>query len=373
MNVTHRIELQLRSRETAVPMYLGEHLADLVGEFLHPALAGRPVAVVADEGAAAFWLEPLRTALSAQGTTPRAVYHVAPGEDSKSTEQLALLWDWMASVGLGRDSVVLALGGGMVCDLAGFAAATYMRGIPWVPVPTSLLAMADASLGGKTAVNHPRGKNLFGAFWQPELTIAAMETLTTLPDGELANGLAEVIKCGVIRDRRILDMTLEHSPRIFARDGNLLQPLIALACRVKAEIVSEDEREAGIRELLNFGHTIGHAIEAAGRFHALKHGECVAIGMVAAGRLARKLRTGWKHEHQELLEQALALCRLPLALPPHLGCTTVDLLDRMQRDKKARGGAARFVLPAGLGIAHAGYTPEESLLQDVLRTIGANP
>ena len=270
------------------------------------------------------------------------------GEWNKTRESWATVCDAMLACGLGRDSAAVALGGGVVGDLAGFVAATYLRGIPCVQVPTSLLAMIDSSIGGKTGVDVPTGKNLVGAFHQPRLVVADLDTLATLPAAQLAAGLAEALKHGVIADAGYFEfLEREHAP-ILGRDGAALERVVRRSVEIKAAVVAEDEREAGRRAVLNFGHTVAHAIEATCKFEVL-HGEAVAIGMACETRLAEALGVAVPGTLARL-RGALERYRLPLE-PPE-AARVGDLVQAMRGDKKVRAGAIRFALPERVGAMH---------------------
>jgi 3-dehydroquinate synthase len=289
---------------------------------------------------------PLAESLAAAQIEP-AIAVIPAGEPSKSLEQAARLYDNLVDRGADRHTVVVAVGGGVVGDLAGFVSATFARGLALVMVPTTLLAQVDSAIGGKVGINHPRAKNIIGAFHQPVLTWIDIQTLETLPDRELRCGLAEVVKYGVILDALLFASLEQNAARLLARDEAALRSIVFRSCELKAGVVAEDEREeSGRRAVLNFGHTVGHAIEAvAGYDGPFEHGEAVAAGMVAECRLAQRL--GWigadvTDRVARLLEQLGLPIETP-ALDPAL------LLQAMRRDKKNRGGKLRFVLPRAIG------------------------
>lgn len=270
------------------------------------------------------------------------------GEWNKTRETWALLSDRLLAARHGRDSAVIALGGGVVGDVAGFVAATYLRGIPYVQVPTTLLAMIDSSIGGKTGVDVPAGKNLLGAFHQPRLVVADLDVLVSLPPQQLAAGMAEAVKHGVIADAAYFAALERDHRAVTARDADVLERVVRRSVEIKAAVVAADEREAGRRAVLNFGHTVGHAIEATAGYAAL-HGEAVAVGMAYEARLAEALgiaERGTADRVAGLLERY----GLPLELPER--ATVDDLVAAMQVDKKARGGAVRFALPETVGRMH---------------------
>ena len=268
------------------------------------------------------------------------------GEWNKTRETWASLSDRMLAAHFGRDCAVIALGGGVVGDVAGFVAATYLRGVPYVQLPTSLLAMIDSSIGGKTGVDAPAGKNLLGAFHQPRLVLADLDLLTSLPPVQLSAGLAEAVKHGVIADAEYFAFLETECAAILAKDGAALERVVQRSVEIKAAVVAEDEREAGRRAILNFGHTIGHAIEAVAKYEAL-HGEAVAIGMVYEARLGEALgitAKGTAERITGLLEQL----RLPVERPD--GASADQLIEVMRGDKKVRGGEMRFAVPKEIGV-----------------------
>jgi 3-dehydroquinate synthase len=293
-------------------------------------------------------------------------YAVPVGEPSKDLAMAARLYDWLIGNGVERRDVVLALGGGVVGDLAGFVAATVLRGIALAHLPTTLLAMVDSAIGGKTGVNHPLGKNLIGAFHQPRLVLADTVTLATLPPRELRAGWAEVIKHAVIRDADLF-AHLEAIGEPASLQGEALAAVIRRAARVKIEIVNIDERETGERMLLNYGHTLGHAIEAACGYGDLLHGEAVAIGMHLEAQIAARLGMV---ESAFVARQArlLRAYGLPTDLPP--GMTVDDLIERTLRDKKVRAGKVRWALPLGVGAATVRDDVPESVVRGVLVEVG---
>lgn len=290
------------------------------------------------------------------------------GEWNKTRETWAAVSDRMLAAQVGRDSAVVALGGGVAGDVGGFVAATFHRGIPCVQVPTSLLAMIDSSIGGKTGVDAPAGKNLIGAFHQPRLVVADLDTLATLPPVQLAAGVAEALKHGAIADAEYFAFLERDHAAVKAKDPAALERVVTRSVEIKAQIVAQDEREVGVRAVLNFGHTVGHAIEATTKFEVL-HGEAVAIGMMCEARLGERLGITAAGT-AERLRRALEAYGLPTALPR--GPSASDLLAAMQVDKKARAGAVRFALPQAIGAMHhtaeGGWTvaPDPGVIADIL-------
>ena len=283
------------------------------------------------------------------GTGYRAELLTFPaGEWNKTRETWASLSDRMLASHFGRDCAVVALGGGVVGDVAGFLAATYLRGVPYIQVPTSLLAMIDSSIGGKTGVDVPAGKNLLGAFHQPRLVLADLNLLASLPPVQLSAGLAEAVKHGVIADAEYFTCLERDYAAILSKHGPALERVVHRSVEIKAAVVAEDERESGKRAILNFGHTVGHAIEATAKYEAL-HGEAVAIGMAYEARLAEALGIAAKGT-AERITRLLERFRLPLERPH--GASVDDLINVMRGDKKARAGEIRFALPKGIGEMH---------------------
>jgi 3-dehydroquinate synthase len=313
-------------------------------------------AVISDEIVAPLHAEQLLSSLREAGFTPHLIT-IPSGESSKSMAQASQLCDHLIGYGLDRKSALFALGGGVVGDLAGFVASIHFRGIPVIQVPTTVVAQVDSSIGGKTGVNSPLGKNLIGSFHQPSLVLADTETLSTLPDRIFQEGLAEVIKHAVIADAAMLDLLPP------SRNADL-SDLIARNASIKATIVAQDEFEtSGTRALLNFGHTIGHAVESVAGYGTLSHGEAVAIGMIAALDLSVRL-AGLPLDQAHRVQQTIKDCGLPSSIPANL--STESLLAVLGRDKKFDQGACRFVLTKQLGTA---FVSNEVTLDDVTGAI----
>jgi 3-dehydroquinate synthase len=291
---------------------------------------------------------------------------VPAGEESKSLEQASRLYDALYELAADRQTAVVAVGGGVVGDLAGFAAATYNRGLPLVMVPTTLLAMVDSSVGGKTGVNHPKGKNLIGAFHQPAGVWIDTAFLDTLPEREYLSGLAEIVKYGVILDAEFFAHLEANAAAVRARDPAVLVPVIARCCRLKADVVERDEREeTGLRAVLNYGHTFAHAFEAVGGYGGWLHGEAVAAGMVCAGRLAER-RGLVGPELTDRQRHLLEVFSLPTR--PRREWPADELLAAMRRDKKAAAGRLRFVLPTRLCELKLFDDVPESLVREVVES-----
>jgi len=337
-----RLEVELGARR--YPIRIGPGLlAD--ADTLRAMVVGRHCLVVTDETIAGLYLEPVLSALD--GKQVRTVV-LPPGEAEKNLARFAELMQALADLGASRDVTLIALGGGVVGDLTGFAAACWMRGVRFIQLPTTLLAMVDSSVGGKTAVDLPQGKNLVGAFHQPAAVIADTDTLATLPIRELRAGLAEVVKYGAIADPEFFGWLESHADALLAREPTALTEAIARSCAHKAGIVARDETEQGERALLNFGHTFGHAIETEQGYGGLLHGEAVAVGMVLAARLSAALDRAPESDTGRLIALLDAL-GLPTRVPQ--GLQPAALLERMRLDKKAVSGSLRLILWRGLGRA----------------------
>lgn len=341
------------------PIYIGPGLLDRP-DLLRAHVPGRQVLVVSNTTVAPLYLDRVRAALA--GLRHEAVI-LPDGEQYKTLETLDEIFSALLSHRLDRDCTLVALGGGVIGDMAGFAAACYQRGVHFIQIPTTLLAQVDSSVGGKTAVNHPLGKNMIGAFYQPRCVLADTDTLKTLPDRELSAGLAEVIKYGLIRDLPFLEWLENHIEQLLARDAAALTEAIERSCRNKADIVAADERETGERALLNLGHTFGHAIETGMGYGEWLHGEAVAVGMNLAADLSARL--GWlKGEQVERVRALLARARLPLNAPE--GLTADDFLRLMAVDKKVKEGQLRLILLRALGHGVIAETVDPRLLRDTL-------
>lgn len=339
---TIRVALDARS----YPVHIGAGAIDAEVLYLPHLRTGR-VAIVTNPVVAALYLERVQAALGRAGAPPAIEVLVEDGEQAKSWPALDRVFDALLAARLGRDALLVALGGGVVGDLAGFAAAVYQRGIPFIQVPTTLLAQVDSSVGGKTAVNHARGKNMIGAFHQPVAVIADVATLGTLPDRELRAGIAEVIKHGFALDAALVAWLEGNMGRLLARDAAALTHVVRRSCELKAQVVAADERESGARALLNFGHTFGHAIEVGAGYGVWLHGEAVAAGMVIAAELS--VRAGLlPAADAERLRRLLRVAGLPVAGP---ALAPERYLELMAGDKKAVGGRARYVLLKQVGRA----------------------
>ena len=337
---------------------IGSGILDQAGALLARLPVGKKVLLVTNPTVAELYAARVENSLAQAGFSPfRAA--IPDGEQYKTLQSAELLYNRAYDAGLDRSCPVVALGGGVVGDLAGFVAATYMRGVPFVQIPTTLLAQVDSSVGGKVAVNHPRGKNIIGAFYQPVLVLTDTDTLATLNGREVRSGLAEVIKYGVIRDSAFFTWLEQNINRVLALNPEALAHVVEVSCRVKAAVVEEDETEQGARAILNFGHTVGHAVESLTNYTAFNHGEAVAIGMAAASRLAVNLGL-LKANAAKSIDQLLHSAGLPLRIPEHLN--EQEMVEAMTRDKKSYGGEITFVLPQDIGeVVIMKNTPETEI------------
>ena len=355
--------LTVELNERSYPIHIGENLL-FRPELILPHLARKQVAIVTNTTVAPLYLDTLSKALAEDGVDVVPVI-LPDGEAYKNSVTLNLIYDALLTRRCERKTTLIALGGGVIGDLTGFAAATYLRGVPFIQVPTTLLAQVDSSVGGKTGINHPLGKNMIGAFYQPKLVLADTTTLNTLPERELSAGLAEVIKYGLIRDLPFFEWLEQNIDKLLARDLQALAYAIKRSCENKAEVVAADEREGGVRALLNLGHTFGHAIEAGMGYGNWLHGEAVAAGTVLAANLSRRL--GWigaaeANRIRALFERA----RLPVEAPD-LGTETY--LEHMAVDKKVESGRMRFVLLKAIGTAVVSADVPEQALRETLHAI----
>ncbi|MBF0424895.1 MAG: 3-dehydroquinate synthase [Magnetococcales bacterium] len=325
---------------------IGENLLGRVGSLVKPLAPGQQVAIVTSTTVAPLYLAPVATALGEAGFTVLPII-LPDGEEYKEWPTLQMIFDALIENRFERSALLVALGGGVIGDMTGFAASAFMRGVPFVQIPTTLLAQVDASVGGKTGINHPLGKNLIGAFYQPRLVLIDVATLKTLPKREVLAGMAEVVKYGILRDADLFARIESNVEALLRVDPEVLIPIIRHCCAIKAEIVAADEREGGQRALLNLGHTFGHAVETVTRYKTFLHGEAVAIGMVLAADLSERCGiapTATTQRVRALLERLglpVQTPRLPVA----------DYLDAMAHDKKVQDGRTRLILLEEIGRA----------------------
>jgi len=351
--MNHRLAVDLGER--SYPIIIGTGL--LGSDRLRAHLDGKQVLIVSNDTIAPLYLDRVRADLA--GLTV-ATCIIPDGESEKTWSRIETMLASLADMRASRDAAIVALGGGVIGDMAGFAAALWMRGIEFLQVPTTLLAMVDSSVGGKTAVNLPQGKNLVGAFHQPRAVIADLDTLGTLPDREFRAGLAEAIKYGAIVDAGLFAWYERELDSILARDPGALLEVVKTSCTIKADIVKRDEHERGDRALLNFGHTFGHAFETLGDYRHFLHGEAIAVGMVVAARLSARLGMA-SDADADRLEALLKRAGLPVTIPKTWSADA--LLDAMRLDKKAQSGKLRLILWRGIGAAEiVGGVADEAIL-----------
>jgi 3-dehydroquinate synthase len=352
------LDVQLAGR--SYPIHIGPGLLGQP-ERWRSLMSGRQVLIVSDDHVAPLYLQTVRNGLDG---IEHACLVLPPGEEHKTLARFTEAIDALAHLRANRDATVIALGGGVIGDLAGFAAACWMRGIACLQMPTTLLAMVDSSVGGKTAVDLPQGKNLVGAFHQPRAVIADTDTLATLPDRELRAGIAEIVKYGAIFDAGFLDWLDAHADALMARDAAALSEAILRSCRFKADVVARDETEQGERALLNFGHTFGHALETAGGYDRFRHGEAVALGMCTAARLSSRLGRAPEAD-ADRLESLLQRFNLPTRIPREFDPAL--LLDLMRLDKKNLSGRLRLILWQRAGAAEIVAGVEDAQVLQCLR------
>jgi len=354
--MTQKIIVELDKR--SYPIHIAPGALAGIGQAAVETGLGRKGMIITDDQVAPIYGQSCENSFASVGFEMTSCV-VPAGEPSKCHAQLLRLYDAALDAGLERSSFIVALGGGVIGDLAGYAAASYLRGIDLVQIPTTLLAMVDSAVGGKTGVNLPKGKNLIGAFHQPSLVCIDTDTLTTLPPREFRAGLAEVVKYGVIADPRLWDTLESHATlATLQQDADAITHLVRRSCEIKADVVGKDEREEGLRAILNFGHTIGHAIEQVTGYTTYLHGEAVALGMLFAARLSERV-CGFPSQDTERLACLLQRLELPVQFPSK---PWEDVRAAMGRDKKKADGEVRFVLAEQLGVVQYGVAvPDEQL------------
>lgn len=322
-------------------------------------LSGKAV-IITDTTVKGLYVDAVRQGLTNAGFKV-AILEVPPGEEQKSLKTAGRLYNGLSRAFAERTTSVLALGGGVIGDLAGFVAATYMRGVPLIQIPTTLLAQVDSSIGGKTAIDHGQLKNTIGVFYQPKLVMADIDTLKTLPEDELTNGLAEVIKHAAIRSRELFDFLDDNLERARALHAAVLEKIVLENVRIKAEVVAKDEKESGLRAILNYGHTVGHALEAVSNFQ-LRHGQTVAIGMMAAARISSRMEILDEGDVMRL-ERVIRKAGLPVKMPE---LSVEEIMQAMKHDKKVAQEQIRFVLLKSIGNAFITDEVDPSLVEEVL-------
>jgi len=326
------------------PVFVGYGLLEKLGEKIKETGLSGVVSVISDETVFPLYDSKVEGILKNAGFAVNS-FAVPPGEETKNINSALKIYDFLVEHRIERDDILIALGGGMVGDLAGFVAATFLRGMPWIPLPTSLVAMVDASIGGKVGVNHPQGKNLIGAFYQPSFVLTDVQTLNTLPDRELSSGWAEVIKYGLILDKEFFEFLEANADKLIKLEPNAVAQAIARSAAIKAQVVSEDEKERGRRIILNYGHTIAHGLEAASQYRRFRHGEAVAIGMMGAAKLSQRLGL-LSSDIVERQQSLLQRFGLPVSFS---GLSLAEVVRAMELDKKIRTKAIRWVLLTDIG------------------------
>jgi 3-dehydroquinate synthase len=346
--------------ERSYPIYFGTGILTEIGKLCRNKGLGTNVAVVTNPTVGALYFDQVARALVGEGFTVSAV-EIPDGEEFKNIETLKGIYDRLIDAGLDRGAFIVALGGGVVGDIAGYAAASYLRGIPFVQVPTTLLAQVDSSVGGKTGINHAKGKNLIGAFYQPRLVLVDVATLDTLQEREYLSGLAEVAKYGIVLNRELFDFVADHADMLLARDKDCLLDVIERSCTIKANVVENDEREAGLRTVLNYGHTIGHVVETLTGYVQFKHGEAVAVGMAQAAKYSEYMTYASKDDTEKIMRLLKSL-HLPVDLPRF---NSAAFSEALLRDKKVRDGGINFVFNRGIGSYHIARVDNIPLLLEI--------
>lgn len=354
-------ELHVGLGQRSYPIHVEKGCLERIGSDLARKKLGNRYAVIADMNVTRLYGDRLISILSQAGLKAQ-LFPFPAGEKSKSLFTFEALASRLVLAGYDRHDAIIALGGGVTGDLAGFLASAYMRGIPFVQVPTSLLAQVDSSVGGKTGVDLPEGKNLIGAFYQPQAVYIDIDVLQTLPREELLGGLAEVIKYGVIRDAEFFTFLEEYRRKILRLEPDIIEKMILRCCEIKAEVVEADEREGGLRKILNFGHTIGHAVEGASNYQLI-HGLAVAIGMVAASRLSN-LRETLSGKDKERIYSVISAYGMPVSVPDELDRRLIKRY--LKTDKKAVGGKVFYILPDAIGSTYITDEITEQMVDSVL-------
>jgi len=367
MTQTLSVDLGDRSYD----IHIGKGLIDTIEEYLPYSLDDlktRSVFILYDKNVYPY-VQVMEGALGQKGVDTK-IFAMKGGEPTKSYDGYFKVMDWLLENGVNRKSILMAVGGGVIGDLGGFAAASVMRGIDFVQVPTTLLAQVDSSVGGKTGINTAQGKNLVGAFYQPKAVICDLGTLGTLPDRELKAGYAEIVKYGLINDLAFFEWLEQNGEKVLSLEQDALSYAVYTSCAAKARVVNADEHEKGMRALLNLGHTFGHALEVAAHYDGrLLHGEAVSIGMVMAFDLSSKMGL-CPQEHPARVEAHLKACGLKTQIAdiqPHLSQTSEDLWDNMTRDKKASGGKIGFILTRGIGQAFQTTDVEQDAVLSLIK------
>ncbi len=359
---THFQTVRVPLGKRSYPIYLGTPILSSLGSLFQRNRMPKTAVIITDKNVARLYLKRVKKSLAASGFTARSII-IPAGEGQKSLRRADAIYSDLLRWNVERQSTIVALGGGVVGDLAGFIASTYQRGVHFVQVPTTLLAQVDSSVGGKVGVNHTLGKNMVGTFYQPDFVAADIATLQTLPRREIVCGLGEVLKYGIIMDRKFFSYTVNHIDAITSKNSASLTRIVAECCRMKAHIVSRDEREKTLRAILNFGHTVGHALEHAGNYRLLKHGEAILLGMVAETFAALRLGLITSTEAGRI-EDAVLL--VPLSPTLRFSYSPQALLATMRVDKKVYDGKIRLVLPTSIGKVTLPMPVNEDIILDSL-------
>lgn len=356
------VKVNIDLGERSYPIYITSGY-DNLGKCIHSAKIQGKIVIITDSNVDVHQAGSCCEALLKEGYEPYK-YVIEAGEKSKNLDTVRDIYKFLIGLKLDRQSTIIALGGGVTGDISGFVAATFLRGINFVQIPTTLLAQADSSVGGKVGVDLDGSKNIIGAFYQPKFVYMNVDSLRTLPERDLKSGLAEIIKHGVIKDADFLDYIDYNAKKIFSFDRDVLQYLAKVNCGIKGSVVEQDEKESGLREILNFGHTIGHAIETVSGFDLL-HGECVALGMVAACKMAVYMELA----EEEVLKKVVGVLKktgLPVSLP---GIDVDRVYNQMFHDKKVKNGKLTFVLPRNIGEVVQLGIDDEALIKRVIREL----
>lgn len=353
--------VNLNLGENSYKIFIGEKIFSEVGKFISQSDFTKKILLVTDTNVFQYFTTDLTKFIDAE----IGIFKIEAGETSKTLNEAAKIYTAAIELGLDRKSLIIALGGGVVGDLAGFVAATYLRGVPFIQIPTTLLAQVDSSVGGKTAVNHSLGKNLIGAFYQPKAVFIDLETLNTLPERETEAGLAEVVKYGIISDEKFFSYLEENAEKILNRDTRVLEKIVTRSCEIKAEVVGKDEKESGLRRILNFGHTIAHVIEEETNYKKYRHGEAVAIGMLGAAFISEQLEKISAAEVQRLKNLFERLNLMTYCE----GCDADKIYNAAFRDKKTVGGKINWVLMKKIGEVEITSDVSESIVKDALKKI----
>lgn len=361
-----RLTVTVRLGERSYPVHIGRGVLASLPSILRSHRIPEQIVLITDSTVARLLLRPLSRVLTRSGFSPTVVT-VPPGEDRKSLATAERIYGRMLRARIGRSAAILAVGGGVIGDLAGFVAATYHRGLPLVQVPTTLLAQVDSAIGGKTAVNHALGKNMIGAFHQPRCVVADIDVLKTLPRREVLCGMGEIVKYGIILDPDLFAQLEDRWEDLLSLKALTVLHAVNRCATLKARLVSRDERESGARIILNCGHTIGHALEAAGNYRRFKHGEAVLLGLLAESTIANRMRILPTPSYERIVA---LICRLPINVPME-GISRRAIASLITRDKKTRSGKNRFVLPADIGSTRVIEGVPPSLIQASIKEMFA--